>query len=364
MTPMRRREFLRWLAAVGGLAASGGLVASCAPPAVPSPVLTEGASPSPIVPRTTPTFTAQATSAAVPSPTQGPEVPGTAPAPTAAPATPSPAPRSAPDLVVARGGEPEDLVRRALAALGGLERFVRPGDDVIVKPNICVAYHTYEYAATTNPWVVAALVRLALEAGARRVRVMDYPFGGSPEEAYVRSGIQEQVQAAGGQMELMAPFKFGEVPIPQGQDLKRWAVYQEALKADVLINVPIAKHHSLARLTLGMKNLMGLIQNRSAMHRNLGQRLADLASLFRPALTVVDAVRILVDNGPTGGRLEDVRKLDTVIVSPDIVAADAYAASLFGLRPDDLDYVRAGAAMGLGRSDLRSLRVEEISVGG
>lgn len=98
-------------------------------------------------------------------------MPGTAPAPTAAPATPIPTPRSAPDLV-----------RRALAALGGLERFVRPGDDVIVEPNICVAYHTYEYA-TTNPWVVAALVRLALEAGARRVRVMDYPFGGSPEEA-------------------------------------------------------------------------------------------------------------------------------------------------------------------------------------
>ena len=364
MIPMRRREFLRWLAAMGGLAASGGLVAACAPPAVLSPVPTEEVSPSPVVLRATPTSTAQAASAAVPSPTQGLEAPGTAPAPMAAPATPIPTPWSAPDLVVARGGEPEDLVRRALAALGGLERFVRPGDDVIVKPNICVAYHTYEYAATTNPWVVAALVRLALEAGARRVRVMDYPFGGSPEEAYVRSGIQEQVQAAGGQMELMAPFKFAEVPIPQGQDLKRWTVYQEALKADVLIDVPIAKHHSLARLTLGMKNLMGLIQNRSAMHRNLGQRLADLASLFRPALTVVDAVRILVDNGPTGGRLEDVRKPDTIIVSPDIVAADAYAATLFGLRPDDLDYVRAGAAMGLGRSDLRSLRVEEISVGG
>lgn len=361
MTPMRRREFLRWLAAAASLAASGGFLAACAAPTPPSPTPAEAA-------RATPTvLPATATSTARP-PTATPGVQAVTPAPQPSPTeeapTSTPMPWSAPDLVVARGGEPEELVRRALAALGGMERFVRPGDDVIIKPNICVAYHTYEYAATTNPWVVAALVRLALEAGARQVRVMDYPFGGSPEEAYVRSGIQQEVQAAGGQMELMAAFKYAEVPIPQGQDLKKWTVYQDALKADVLINVPIAKHHNLARLTLGMKNLMGLIQNRSAMHRNLGQRLADLASLFRPTLTVVDAVRILVDNGPTGGRLEDVRKLDTVIASPDIVAADAYAASLFGLGPDDLAFVRAGAAMGLGRSDLSALRIEEIAVGG
>lgn len=367
-TRMRRREFLRWLAAAGGLAAGGGLLAACAQPAPPTSAPTEAAQGVPTPLRATPTFTAQATAAATATParTVGPQASPTAtsPAPTVAPATAIPTPWSAPDLVVARGGTPEELVRRAVAALGGMERFVKPGDDVIVKPNICVAYHTYEYAATTNPWVVGALVRLALEAGARRVRVMDFPFGGGPEEAYVRSGIQEQVQAAGGQMELMAPFKFAEVPIPQGQDLKKWTVYQEALKADVLIDVPIAKHHSLARLTLGMKNLMGLIQNRSAMHRNLGQRLADLTSLFRPTLTVVDAVRILVDHGPTGGRLEDVRQLDTVIASPDIVAADAYAATLFGLRPNDLDYVRAGAAMGLGQSDLARLRIEEVPVGG
>ncbi len=358
MAPMRRREFLRWLAAVGGLAAGSGFLAACAPPATP----TEAARATPAVPRVSPTATSpRATATPVAQPPTGAPQPSPTDTP---PPAPTATPLFAPDLVVARGGEPEELVRRALAALGGMGRFVQRGDDVIIKPNICVAYHTYEYAATTNPWVVAALVRLALEAGARRVRVMDYPFGGSPEEAYVRSGIQQEVEAAGGQMELMAPFKFAEVPIPQGRDLKKWTVYQEALKADVLIDVPIAKHHSLARLTLGMKNLMGLIQNRGAMHRNLGQRLADLASLFRPALTVVDAVRILVDNGPTGGRLEDVRKLDTIIVSPDIVAADAYAATLFGLRPDDLDYIRAGVAMGLGRSDLGSLRIEELSIGG
>ncbi|MGC8873089.1 MAG: DUF362 domain-containing protein [Chloroflexia bacterium] len=262
-----------------------------------------------------------------------------------------------PDLVVAKGGEPEDLIRRALEALGGMGRFVRPGQDVIIKPNICVAYHSYEYAATTNPWLVGALVRMCLEAGARRVRVMDHPFGGTPEDAYVVSGIREQVEAAGGEMEVMAPFKFVEVKLPGARDLTRCAIYDEILRADVLINVPIAKHHSLARLTLGMKNLMGTIWDRPPLHRNLGQRLADLAGYIRPALTVVDAIRVLVANGPTGGDLADVRRLDTVIASPDIVAADSYAATLFGLRPEDLDYVRAGVAMGLGRSDLEKLRI-------
>jgi uncharacterized protein (DUF362 family) len=269
-----------------------------------------------------------------------------------------------PYLVVARNGDPQEMVRQALTALGGMGRFIKPGDDVIIKPNICVAYHTYEYAATTNPWVVGALVQLALGAGARRVRVMDYPFGGSAEQAYATSGIQEQVRSAGGQMEAMTQFKFVDADIPEGVDLRQCKIYDDVLKADVLIDVPIAKHHGLARLTLGMKNLMGIIFDRPAMHRNLGQRLADLSSRVTPTLTVVDAVRMLMDHGPTGGSLEDVRQADTLIVSPDIVAADSYAATLFGLKPDDLAYVRAGAQMGLGRSDLDSLKIEEINVGG
>jgi uncharacterized protein (DUF362 family) len=266
-----------------------------------------------------------------------------------------------PDLVVARGEDPETIVRRALAALGGMERFVPQDAHVIVKPNICVAYHTYEYAATTNPWVVAALVKLCLEAGARRVEVMDLPFGGSQETAYARSGIAEQVQAAGGEMAFMPGLKYVSADIPQGVDLKKTQIYGDVMKADVLINVPIAKHHGLARLTLGMKNLMGLIKDRPAMHRNLGQRLADLTTLFRPSLTVVDAVRILMANGPSGGNLNDVKQTDTVIASPDIVAADSYATTLFEMQPGDISYIAAAAAMGLGNSDLKSLKIEEIT---
>ncbi len=242
---------------------------------------------------------------------------------TAVPA-PTSTPFTAPDLVVARGGQPEDMVRKGIAAIGGMERFVPQGAKVIVKPNICVAYHTYEYAATTNPWVVGTLVKMALEAGAGSVQVMDFPFGGTAEQAYVRSGIDEQVRAAGGEMVSMPSFKYSTVDIPQGLSIKSTEAFKDALEADVLIDVPVAKHHGSTRLTLGMKNLMGLILDRGSIHMNLGQRIADLTTLFHPNLTVVDAVRVLMDNGPTGGNLNDVNQLDTVIVSPDIVAADSY----------------------------------------
>ena len=252
---------------------------------------------------------------------------------------------------------------RAIAALGGIERFVKAGNDVIIKPNICVAYHTYVYAATTNPWVVGALVKLCMGAGARRVRVMDFPFGGTAQQAYVRSGIQEQVIAAGGVMEDMVLRKFRDADIPAGQSIKKWSIYEDVLNADVLINVHIAKTHSLATLTLGMKNVMGLITQRESIHQMMDQRLADLNSRIRPTLTVIDAVRALMDNGPTGGNLDDVKKMDTVIASADVVAADAYATSLFGMKPSDISYIVAGAKRGLGISDLSSVKVEQISVG-
>jgi uncharacterized protein (DUF362 family) len=191
---------------------------------------------------------------------------------------------------------------------------------------------------------------------------MDYPFGGTPEEAYSRSGIAEQVLAAGGEMVTMSRLKFTTTDIPLGQDLHEARIYKDALDTDVLIDVPIAKHHSLARLTLGMKNLMGLIRDRSAIHQNLGQRLADLTSILRPDLTVIDAVRMLMANGPTGGDLGDVKEANTVIASTDIVAADSYAATMFGLQPDDLGYIRAAGRMGLGQSSLKDLRIEEIVV--
>jgi uncharacterized protein (DUF362 family) len=302
------------------------------------------------------------------------------PATAASSDTPAPTPTTAAEpayLAVARGGDdPEALVRAAVAAIGGMGRFVPAGAKVLIKPNICFVGRKPEYAVTTNPYVVAGLVRLALGAGAASVRVLDYPFYGSSKETYLSSGIQEQVEAAGGVMVITSTFykdsngtkimvdynKWIPQTVPHGVQLKSFEIIDEVLNADVLINVPIAKTHDTTRLTLGMKNLMGVILNRNTMHVNLGQRIADLTSLIQPRLTVVDAVRILVANGPSGGGdLNNVRKIDTVIVSPDIVAADSYATTLFGLQPSDIAYILAGAAMGLGRMDIQNLNVKEIS---
>jgi uncharacterized protein (DUF362 family) len=265
-------------------------------------------------------------------------------------------------LAVAHGPDPETITRAAIEALGGIDRFVRSGDDVIVKPNICVNHNTFEYASTTNPTVVATIVRLCLDAGAKRVRVMDTPFTGDPRTAYRMSGIQDAVVEVGGKMEIVGRVKYAPFDIPDGRDITQWEVYRDVMEADVLVNIPIAKHHGSARLTLGCKNLMGVIRDPNQFHRNLHQRIADLNTLIRPQLTVIDAVRILTAHGPAGGNLDDVVKLDTVIASHDVIAADAYATTLFGLEPDDIGYIRLGAEMGLGEKDWSKVEVTEITL--
>lgn len=267
-----------------------------------------------------------------------------------------------PHMVVARGEQPEEMVRQGIKALGGMERFMKSGADVIIKPNICVGYNAPEFASTTNPWVVGALVKMCLEAGASRVRVMDYPFGGTAEQCYRVSGIEEQVVAAGGSMEVMQSIKYVEMDIPNAVSLTKTKVYQDIMDADLLINVSIAKHHSMAKLTLGLKNLMGVIRSREAIHPSFERNLVDLATLVRPHLTIIDAIRTLMDHGPTGGDLADVKVQNTLIFSPDIVAADAYATRLFDMTPTDIPYILAAAERGLGMADLSGLKIEEINV--
>lgn len=345
MGKLSRRDFLKVTAAGVGAVTLGAILDACGQ-ALPI------ASP----PTDTPIYSSEHLASATPSPIDSiPSATDTIPAPSDTPLPP-------PDMVVTRGGEPEALVRTAIAALGGIGKFVPNGANVIVKPNICVAYHTYEYAATTNPWVVGTLVKMCYEAGAASVKVMDSPFGGTQQKAYENSGIKEQVEAAGGEMANMGAYNFVSTQNPTAVVLKTVKVYDDILKADVLINVPIAKQHGSSRLTLGMKNLMGVIQNRSALHNNLHQCIADLNALIKPQLTVIDAVRILTANGPTGGNLANVQKLDTVIASPDIVAADSYATSLFGLKAEDVEYIVIGAGMGLGRSDIQNLNVRFIEL--
>ena len=270
--------------------------------------------------------------------------------------------RENPYLVVGHGEDAEALVRRGIKALGGIERFLKPGANVIIKPNISVPYYTYEYGATTNPWVIGTLVKLCLEAGAKKVRVMDSPYGGTAEDCYRSSGIEEQVLLNGGEMEVMLPLKYQDYEISGGESLTKVSIYPDIFECDLFINVPIAKQHGLSVLSLGLKNLMGTIQNREKMHQAIDTRLVDLGTLIKPHLTIIDALRTIMENGPAGGNLADVKVQNTMIFSQDLFTADSYAAKLFKKKPEHLPYLLQAAERGLGRIDYESVKLEEFTI--
>ncbi|HUJ18817.1 MAG TPA: DUF362 domain-containing protein [Nitrospirota bacterium] len=265
-----------------------------------------------------------------------------------------------PDLVVARGASPEQLVRSSLDALGGIGKFISRGDVVVVKPNIAWD-RTPEQAGNTNPEVVAAIVKLCFDAGAKKVKVFDRPVN-DPRRCYVQSGIATAVRALGAEADYMDDRKFKDMAI-NGEALKSWPLYTDVFEADKVINVPIAKHHGLAKLTLSMKNWMGVMGgSRRQIHQRLDESLADLSRTIKPTLTILDAVRILTANGPQGGSLADVKKLDTIVVGSDPVAIDSFGATLFGMKGSDLGYVTLGHKQGLGQMDLNRLHIRKIAV--
>jgi uncharacterized protein (DUF362 family) len=239
-----------------------------------------------------------------------------------------------PEMVVAQGDDPRALVRRALEELGGIRRFIAQGDVVVVKPNIGWD-RTPEQAANTNPEVVAEVVRLCHAAGAARVVVTDVSCN-EPRRCFERSGIAAAAGAEGALLILPEERKFREVNL-NGDVLTVWPVFEPFLAADKIINIPIAKHHSLTGATLGMKNWYGILGGqRQRLHQHIHESLVDLAEFMRPTLTILDAYRVLLRNGPTGGNLEDVAFKKTLLASTDPVAVDAYAAKAYW----DLDYHR------------------------
>jgi uncharacterized protein (DUF362 family) len=265
------------------------------------------------------------------------------------------------DVARVTGSDYPALVRKTIDLLGGMTTFVNSGDRVVIKPNIGWDRRP-EQAATTHPLVVVTLIELALDAGAAEVAVFDYTCN-EKRRCYNSSGMTEAIASLDESRVKLSHIdkrKFVPVKIARGKALKQWQIYQDALQADCYINVPVAKHHGLSRLTLGLKNSMGVIGgNRGRLHHNLGQNLADLATVIKPSLTVVDATRILLDNGPQGGSLEDVKILDTLLASTDPVAADALATTLFGLQPGDIASTVAAHEMGLGQMDPARMRLLE-----
>ncbi len=266
-----------------------------------------------------------------------------------------------PDLAVVTDGDPVSMTRTAIQLLGGMKRFVSKGDVVVVKPNMSWDRQP-EQAANTNPQVVAEVVKMCLESGAKKVKVFDRTCN-TASRCYQNSGIKKAASEAGAEVSYVVDAGFSDTRFPEGEVLKRWPMYKPALEADLLINVPIAKNHGLTYLTMGIKNLMGIMGgDRGKIHWNIEDKLADLANFVQPRLTILDAYRILVKNGPQGGSLKDVQLKKTIIAGTQIATVDAFGATLFGIKPEGLKYIVKSSKMGLGEMDLSKVNIKRVSL--
>ena len=272
-----------------------------------------------------------------------------------------------PDMVAVMGGEPAVMLDKALEALGGIEKYVKKGQKVVIKPNIGWD-RTPELAGNTNPELVSALIKKCLAAGAEKVTVFDHTCD-NWQKCYESSGIERAAKAAGA---IVMPANdekyYRAVSIPNGKNLKSAKIHEALVEADVWINVPILKNHGGAKLTCAMKNYMGIVWDRRFFHQNdLQQCIADICTWEKkPVLNIVDAYRILFQNGPQGRNASDVATLKSLIVSPNIVAIDTAALSLFNqVKKLDLaaaSHIGKGEAQHLGTTDLKSLNIKRIKL--
>lgn len=263
-----------------------------------------------------------------------------------------------PQAVWVENGEPAELLTAALKEMGGISRFVSRGDIVVVKPNMGWD-RAPQFAANTNPDLVAAVVRECLNAGAKTVKVFDRTCN-NPLRCYANSQIEEKAKSAGAEVTQIRENRFVDKAI-NGEVVKEWSIYKDYLDADKVINIPIAKHHSLSRVTLGMKNLMGVMGgNRGDIHNDFQKKLVDIGRTILPTLTIIDAYRILTANGPVGGNLAHVKQPRTLIMSPCVVSADYLALDLFGLKVEEVGVVNEALKRGLNKFDVKSLNVKRV----
>lgn len=264
------------------------------------------------------------------------------------------------DLVAVKGGEPVEMFDKAIESLGGMKSFVKSGQKVLVKPNI--GWDAVpERAADTNPSLVARVIEHCFNAGAKDVYVFDNTCD-QWNKCYKNSGIEKAVKDAGGKIVPgNSESYYQEVEIKEGKKLKKAKVHELVLDSDVFINVPVLKSHSSTKLTIAMKNLMGVVWDRMYWHRNdLHQCIADYTSFCKPDLNIVDAYNVMKTNGPRGVSVDDVVQLKSLVISKDIVAVDAAATKIFGLEPDDIPYITIADEMNIGTKDLSKLNINRI----
>lgn len=266
------------------------------------------------------------------------------------------------DLVAVKGGEPEVMFDKAIASFGGMGRFVSKGQTVVVKPNIGWDVPP-ERAGNTNPRLVKRIIEHCYNAGAKDVFVFDHTCD-NWTQTYKTSGIEKAALDAGAKVVSGgSEGYYQETPIPAGKSLKRAKVHELMLSSNVIINVPVLKVHGGAQVTIAMKNFMGVVWDRGYWHRNdLQQCIADFASFCRPSLNVVDAYAVMNQNGPRGTSVNDVVKMGSLILSRDIVAADAASTLMLGLKPEDIGHIRMAEEMHVGTMDLSKLSIDRIKL--
>jgi uncharacterized protein (DUF362 family) len=265
-----------------------------------------------------------------------------------------------PSLAVGEGPKWYDLTRAVVEKLGGMSAFVKPGHKVVLKPNASFD-RTPEQGSNVHPDVTRAVIEMCLEAGAQSVTLVDRNLA-EERRCWMNSGIGPMVESMADERVKISTYserKLATVKIDKGIAFQRWKFYKEALEADSYINLPVAKHHGSAQLTLGLKNILGIIGgNRGKIHVSLDQGIVDLNTVVKSTLTVIDATRVLLRNGPSGGNLEDVDVKNTVIASADIVAADAYATRhMFDRDPREIGHIKIAGESGLGQIDLEKVTV-------
>lgn len=267
-----------------------------------------------------------------------------------------------PHLVAVKGGEPAAMFDKAIEAAGGIKKFVKKNQKVVVKPNIGWDVSP-ERAGNTNPDLVRRIIEQCYWAGAKEVYVFDNPCD-NMQKCYKNSGIERAVKDAGGKMVSgTSDSYYQDVTIKGMKKMKDAKVHELILESDVFINVPVLKHHSSAKVTIAMKNLMGIVSDRRYWHRNdLHQCIAEFATWRKPTLNIVDAYRVMKKNGPRGVSKEDVVIMNSLLLSTDMVAIDAAATKLFGLEPDSIPYIKIASELGVGRKDLDKLNIKRIKI--
>jgi len=269
-------------------------------------------------------------------------------------------------LVVVKGSEMskagmEKMVKRGLTQMGGLDRFVKRGMKVVIKPNLGFN-SSPERAHTTHPYLVETVAKMCKALGAE-VKIMDRPVHNA-RLVYKTSKMVEVADNAGVNLEYMDGRKYQKVNVPGGMNLRSLKVYKDIREADVIINMPIAKHHSSATLTMAMKNLMGVIGgNRGIYHLGLHKNIVDFTKTVPVQLVILDATRVLTRHGPSSGRPQDIKHPETIVMGVNPVAVDAYSAqAFFGISPSSIDYLKYASREGMGEINTRNLRVKRISV--